>query len=106
MRTLQRETLPKSAAVCAQWVRCGRSGCRCTRGELHGPYHYLFWRERGRLRKRYVRLADADALRQECADRRAARRELREILRTSHQQWSRLTTLLREHERLWMSQPS
>lgn len=21
--------------------RCGKEGCRCTRGELHGPYTYL-----------------------------------------------------------------
>jgi hypothetical protein len=21
--------------------RCGKEGCRCTRGELHGPYAYL-----------------------------------------------------------------
>lgn len=24
-----------------QGRRCGKAGCRCTRGELHGPYLYL-----------------------------------------------------------------
>lgn len=24
-----------------QGRRCGKAGCRCTRGELHGPYWYL-----------------------------------------------------------------
>ena len=24
-----------------QGRRCGKTGCRCTRGELHGPYVYL-----------------------------------------------------------------
>jgi uncharacterized protein DUF6788 len=24
-----------------QGRRCGKAGCRCTRGELHGPYVYL-----------------------------------------------------------------
>src|SRR5262245_38217189 len=52
------QSLPKAGALCAQWVRCGTSGCRCNRGELHGPYYYWFWREGGRLRKRYVRLSD------------------------------------------------
>ena len=58
------KALPKtgSVSVCPQWVRCGKPGCRCVRGELHGPYHSLFWREAGRLRKRYVRAADVAAL--------------------------------------------
>ena len=51
-------TLPKKGAVCAQWKRCGRPSCRCVRGQLHGPYHCLFWREGGRLRKRYIRQAE------------------------------------------------
>lgn len=32
-------------------VRCGRSGCtKCP----HGPYWYAYWRERGKLRSRYI----------------------------------------------------
>jgi hypothetical protein len=91
-----RRPLPKIGAVCAQWVRCGRSGCRCARGEQHGPYSYLFWRENGQLHKRYVRLTEAEALREEYSGRRAAKREMREHLRTWHQQWRRLDALLRE----------
>ena len=59
--TKHQKPLPKKGAVCIQWVRCCQPGCRCARGKLHGPYHYLFWREGGRLRKRYVRLADVAA---------------------------------------------
>ena len=57
--------LPKTLAgiVCQQWVRCGRTRCRCGRGELHGPYHYRFWREGGRLRKAYVRPAELEQVR-------------------------------------------
>src|SRR3989440_8275885 len=38
--------IPDLAAVIAgslqsQRRRCGKEGCRCTRGELHGPYVYL-----------------------------------------------------------------
>lgn len=28
----------------AQMRRCGKEGCRCTKGELHGPYTYLAMR--------------------------------------------------------------
>jgi hypothetical protein len=38
--------LPRAAQFLAgslveQRRRCGKDGCRCTRGELHGPYVYL-----------------------------------------------------------------
>jgi hypothetical protein len=34
--------------------RCGKEGCRCTRGELHGPYTYLSVRAGRRSRLLYV----------------------------------------------------
>lgn len=28
-----------------QMVSCGKSGCKCTKGKLHGPYHYYrYWK--------------------------------------------------------------
>ena len=84
------KTLPKTlpGAVCWQWVRCGKPRCKCERGELHGPYAYRFERVDGRLRKHYIPKADVAALitacerhREEERARRAARRELTELLR-------------------------
>ena len=37
-----------------EYVRCGKKGCRCGRGERHGPYTYKYWREGARVRKAYV----------------------------------------------------
>ena len=37
-----------------EWVRCGKAGCKCREGQLHGPYAYKYWRQDGRLRKAYV----------------------------------------------------
>ncbi len=36
--------------------KCGNKTCKkCTvRGEGHGPYWYMFWREDGKLRTRYI----------------------------------------------------
>src|SRR5260370_9949808 len=34
--------------------RCGKPGCRCTRGELHGPYVYLAVRAGRRNRLLYI----------------------------------------------------
>jgi hypothetical protein len=42
-------------APLTQGRRCGKPGCRCARGELHGPYTYLaLGREGGRGRLVYV----------------------------------------------------
>ena len=30
-----------AGSLVEQRRRCGKEGCRCTRGELHGPYMYL-----------------------------------------------------------------
>lgn len=38
----------------SQRRRCGKEGCRCTRGELHGPYLYLSVRLGKRTRLLYV----------------------------------------------------
>ena len=37
-----------------QGRRCSSGGCRCRRGELHGPYLYLALYADGRSRKLYV----------------------------------------------------
>jgi hypothetical protein len=87
------KTLP--GTVCAQLVRCGRPGCRCARGSLHGPYFYRLWREGGRVRKEYVRPADLERVRAQCQARRQARRELagwREV-------WRQMAAEVREVER-------
>jgi hypothetical protein len=72
------ETLPKMVAggVYVQWVRCGRPNCRCASGRPHGPYTYRFWREDGRLRKRYVKQADVESVRACCQLRRLHRQQL------------------------------
>lgn len=37
-----------------QRVRCGRTGCKCQTGELHGPYWYAGFRWNGRSRSVYL----------------------------------------------------
>jgi hypothetical protein len=45
-----------------QGRRCGRVGCRCAKGELHGPYLYLAVHARGGGRSIYVPAGLADAV--------------------------------------------
>ena len=90
-----RNPLPKTGAVCAQWVRCGKPTCACrTTGARHGPYYYLFTRERGRLVKRYVRRELVEETRAACAAARWERKERR----LSRRLWRALVARLREVE--------
>jgi hypothetical protein len=52
-----------SGTLTEQSRRCGRPGCRCADGELHGPYAYFTPRPAGRGRTRYVPAVLADAVR-------------------------------------------
>jgi hypothetical protein len=33
---------------------CGKNGCRCARGALHGPYPYLIEQKNGKRKERYL----------------------------------------------------
>jgi hypothetical protein len=37
-----------------QLVKCGKPGCKCEGGKLHGPYWYVYQRKDGRLTKKYI----------------------------------------------------
>jgi hypothetical protein len=51
-------------SVATQGRRCGKEGCKCARGELHGPYTYLALpRSSGPARVVYVPAAMASDLR-------------------------------------------
>ncbi len=59
------KTFHKRIALVSYRGRCGKPGCRCTRGERHGPYWYVRWREDGRQRRRYVKPEELEAVRAE-----------------------------------------
>src|SRR5437588_12930137 len=70
-----RGTLPNTrfgvkGTVVQQW--------RERKGKRYGPYYCLMWCEGGRLRKRYLKRDEMDAVRASCEKRRAIERERRE----------------------------
>jgi hypothetical protein len=67
-------------SVVSQGRRCGKQGCRCTRGELHGPYVYLsLGRGLGDTRLVYVPSSLADEVRRRVGLTDAAEGALGEI---------------------------
>ena len=80
------DALPGSVQL--RFVRCGKPGCRCARGAVHGPFYKRVWREDDRTRARYVPLSQVNQTRQAVAawrqrhpSGRALRRELRTLRR-------------------------
>ncbi len=90
------EALPKilPGVIRPQMVRCGKPGCKCEQGALHGPYFYRFWREAGRLRKQYVARDEVLLVQEACERRRAERR----LLTADLQLFSEMTATLRSLE--------
>src|SRR5215207_1299920 len=87
---------PLPGGLYAERKRCNRSNCRCAAGgdALHGPYLYRRWTENGRLRRRYVRAADADRVRAGLAEWR----RLHPPARSARQLIAELRRLFREIE--------
>lgn len=69
---------PLPGSVCEQFIRCGKLGCHCRMGKLHGPYYYRVWRGAGKeVHKVYVKGADVAQVRRQCASYLALSDELR-----------------------------
>src|SRR5262245_53252546 len=69
-----------SGSVVEQGRRCGKEGCRCARGELHGPYTYVVLpRLEGRTRTVYVPASAAEAVRRGAAVSAQVQEALEEI---------------------------
>lgn len=51
---LQAIRIKTHGSVVKQLVKCYQPGCRCSSGELHGPYFYWRYFEDGKGRKKYL----------------------------------------------------
>ena len=69
------DLLPGHAQV--RRVRCGKTNCRCARGEPHTAYYHA-WDTDGVRFRRYVRKADVAQVRAACEAHRRLQAELRE----------------------------
>lgn len=104
MKTKFENLLPKNFAqiengsLHQQSVRCGKSGCRCAQGKLHGGYYYFFTRIDGKLKKYYIPKASV-AIFTSFVNRAASRRkERRQTIKLSKQLLRELRHRLREYK--------
>jgi hypothetical protein len=87
---------PLPGGLYAEQKRCNKPNCRCSAGgdALHGPYLYRRWVENGRLRRQYVKAAQADRVRAGLA----RWRELHPPARSAREVLAELRLLLRQLE--------
>ena len=100
MKNKTEDLLPKSAAqggtVHRQFIRCGKTSCKCVRGELHGAYYYYFVRVNGKLRKRYLKHEEAKQVQDVCLKRREEQRAQRAQNRKVWQSFRGIIAQLRQ----------
>lgn len=102
VKTKTENLLPKMIAgsVHAQYVKCGKSDCRCAGGELHGAYFYHFVRVSGKLRKRYIKASSIEQMQNACSARQMLEKSRREDDRDSWKQLRELRAKIRSNQPL------
>jgi len=78
-----------AGSLVKQYVVCGKPGCRCQRGQKHGPLYYLYWKEQGRSRSLYVPRARVAEMRRQIQNYRGLRKELARKVRQGLSEWQR-----------------
>lgn len=48
---INRKSLPSNVTMREEYIKCGKECCNKCR---HGPYYYGYWREKGKLKKKYI----------------------------------------------------
>ena len=86
-----------AGSLVKQYVVCGKSGCRCQRGQKHGPLFYLYWKEQGRSRSLYVPREKVAEVQRQIQNYRRLQKVLAKRVRRQLRAWQR--SLQEEHRR-------
>ena len=65
-------------------VRCGKANCKCSKGDLHGPYYLRRWRTGGRKCTEYVKKGDVLQTKAAILVRKQEEAELKDLIRNLH----------------------
>lgn len=80
-RVLERELLARHRLLRGSLLErpkfCGKSGCKCTKGQPHPPSLYLSRLVEGTARHLFIKAADHDRVRREALDYKGFRQALR-----------------------------
>ncbi len=89
LRSLMHDHPVVAGSLVEQYVTCGKSTCRCARGDKHGPLYYLYWKEQGRSRSLYVPREQVEVLRAHVETYRQFQAELLAGAERQRRAWQR-----------------
>jgi hypothetical protein len=92
---------PLRGSIETQYKRCGRSNCKCSKGELHGPYYLRRWQRHGERWSKYVKKGEVSATFQACLEYKRNRQETRELIKEINQTGNAMLKALAEVLRSW-----
>ncbi len=78
-RSLLNNTLVMRGSIVETYRTCGKQGCRCQKGDKHGPYYLLTWSENGKARSCHIPRAKVAEARKMVESYRQASERLREL---------------------------
>jgi hypothetical protein len=85
---------PLRGWVDARFVRCGRSNCKCAKGQLNGPYYVRRWERGGKRRSKYVKKDELSATFAACSAYKQNRQETRELIKNINETGNRMLKAL------------
>ena len=100
-----KRTLPKTAdeiqngGVYIQRVRCGKSNCKCAKGEKHTAFYFFIYRN-GKNFKFYVRKSEVEAFSRMVAQANEERRRKRQAVKVSAELLSKFRAELCKNQAL------
>lgn len=95
--------LPKTSlmisngGVYLQRVRCGKSNCKCARGETHEA-HYFFSRVNGKLTKTHICKAELEQFIEIVNEAKIYRETARQVIKEANESIRRVCSHLRENK--------
>jgi hypothetical protein len=81
--------------ITSQYTYCKKGNCKCTRGEPHGPFYYVFFKKAGKVIHRYLPEKNLDSISAQANAYRGYNQRLARINKINKE----IDTLLRQHQK-------
>jgi hypothetical protein len=92
---------PLCGSIEARFKRCSRPNCKCSKGELHGPYYLRRWQRYGKRYSKHVKKGEVSATFEACLEYKRNKQETRELIRSINESGNRLLRAMGDVLRRW-----
>lgn len=81
--------------ITSQYTYCKKGNCKCTKGEPHGPFYYLFFKKAGKVVHKYLPEKKIDSISEQANAYKGYNQRLALINKINKE----IDTLLRQHQK-------